>query len=139
MSQHDCIITTEVVTHDQIRAICAKLPGSVEGEERFGFGVPRKGKIKGYCWSWRERVDPKKPKVINDSVLAVMVPNLSTKDMLLASDTVNLFTEPHYNNYPAVLIRLDVISEAEVEELLIEAWKCVAGKDLLTAYATVGE
>ena len=112
-----------MATHDEIRAIFAKLPGTVEGTGRFGFDVEVKGKRKGVAWSWAERVDPKKARVVNDSVLAVLTPNLEAKELLIASDPEKFFTEPHYNGYPAVLVRLEKISAEELEGLIIEAYQ----------------
>ena len=82
--------------------------------------------MKGFVWSWAERVDPKKARVINDAVLAVSVPNLAAKEMLLESDHEKFFTEPHYNGYPAILVRLELIEPSELENLIIEAWRCKA-------------
>ena len=124
-----------MATQEDVRRICKKLPGAVEGKERFGFSVPVKGQLKGFCWSWAERVDPKKARVINESVLAVLVPNLTTKDLLLDSGQPALFTEPHYNGYPAVLVRLAGIEVSELEDLLVEAWRSKAPKELLQRYA----
>ncbi len=115
-----------MATQDDVRKICAKLPGAVEGEGRFGFSVEVKGKMKGFVWSWAERIDPKKARVPNDSVLAVLVPSLSVKEVILASDEKKFFTEPHYNGFPAVLVRLAAIKPRELEDLIIEAWKCKA-------------
>lgn len=123
-----------MVTHDDIRQICSQLPGSVEGNQRFGFEVPVKGKLKGYAWSWAERVDPKKARVINDSVLAIRTPGLTAKEVILASDQVKFFTEPHYNGYPAVLVRLSEVDKEEIENLLIEGWKSIAPKELLADF-----
>lgn len=120
--------------HDDIRKICARLPGAVEGNERFGYSVPNKGKHKGFLWSWAERVDPKKARVINDDVLAIIVPNLVAKEAILASDPEKYFTEPHYNGYPAVLVRLAAIEPEELEDLIVEAWRCKAPKELLDHY-----
>lgn len=120
-----------MTTLDQVRAIGTTLPGSTEGTERFGFGVEVKGKQRGYCWSWLERVDPKRARVVNERVLAVRVPGLAAKELLLNSDPRCLFTEPHYNGYPAVLVRLDAIDPAELEPLLVEAWKTVAPRHLV--------
>lgn len=93
-----------------------------------------KGKPKGFCWSWAERVDPKKARVINDDVLAILVPSLTVKDLLLGSGHPALFTEPHYNGYPAVLVRLKAIGVDELEGLLVEAWTCKAPKDVVLKY-----
>ena len=45
------------------------------------------------------------------------------------------FTTPHFDGYPAVLARLDAISEEELEELVVEAWLCRAPKRLADRYA----
>lgn len=125
-----------MTTLNDIRAICGKLPGAVEGEgEQFSFGVMVKGKHKGFCWSWRERIDPKKPRVINESVLAVRVPSLSAKDVILASGAAGVFTEPHYENYPAILIRLDEMAREDLEGYLEEAWQCTAPRSLTSGHA----
>lgn len=92
--------------------------------------VDVKGKAKGFVWTWRERIDPKRARVLNDSVLAVSVPNLAAKEVLLASDQNVFFTEPHYNGYPAVLVRLERVALGELEDLILEAWRCKAPKSL---------
>lgn len=104
-------------------------------EEQFGLAVPVKGKPKGFVWAWRERVHPKKARVINPGVMAVVVPNLTAKEVILGSfDPSVVFTEPHYNNYPAVLVRLETIDVESLSELVIEAWRCKAPKALVDAY-----
>jgi len=120
-----------MATQDDVRRIAAKLPGAVEGEDRFGFSVPVKGKYKGFCWSWAERVDPKKARVINDGVLAISTPNLAAKDLLMSSSPDRFIDDPHYNGYPAVIVRLSDWEPDELEDLLIEAWRSKAPKELL--------
>ncbi len=110
------------------------LPGVSEGDERFGFSVMVKGKAKGFCWSWTERVEPKKPKVVNDSVLAIMVPGLQTKEILEGSGSEVYALDPHYNGFPAVLVRLANIDKEELEDLLIEAWRCKAPKQAVKEF-----
>lgn len=123
-----------MATQDDVRRICAKLPGATEGQGQFGFSVEVKGKYKGFLWSWSERVHPKKARVINDSVLAIIVPNLTAKEVLLESDSEKFFTEPHYNGFPAVLVRLAAIEPHELEDLIIEAWRAKAPPALLKEY-----
>ena len=53
------------------------------------------------------------------------------KRVLIASDPAKFFTEPHYNGYPAVLVRLDAIDEDELTELLTDAWRAAAPRRLL--------
>ena len=85
-------------------------------------------------WSWAERVDPKKARIPNNGVLAIVVPSLSVKDVILASDSEKYFTEPHYNGFPAVLVRLSAIKRAELQDLITEAWKCKAPKASVKEY-----
>lgn len=127
-----------MATQDDVRKICAKLPEVIEGDERFGFGVLVKGKVKGFCWSWAERVDPKKARVINDEVLAICTPNLAVRDLLMASEPERYIVDPHYRNYPAVLVPLANFTVPELEDLLIEAWKTKAPKGLLKLLAPQG-
>lgn len=51
-------------------------------------------------------------------------------DFLLALDPVKFFTEPHYNGFPAVLVRLPAVTARELRPLIAEAWRCPAPKDL---------
>lgn len=101
----------------------ARLPGTILSEpgERFAISVMVKGKPKGIAWTWMERAEPKKAKVENLGVLAIRTPSVMARDLLIESDPVVFFTEPHYANYPAVLVRLDKIGAEELEALLLEA------------------
>lgn len=78
-----------------------------------------------------ERVEPKKPRVPCLEALAVRVANAQEKEILLASDDRKFFTEPHYNGYPAVLVRLSEVDVDELRELLTDAWRTRASKKLL--------
>ena len=72
-------------------------------------------------------------------VLMVGVGDLGEKEAVLASDPRAYFTVPHYDGYPAVLVRLAEADETEVRELLVEAWMRAAPKRALRAYEeTVG-
>ncbi len=52
----------------------------------------------------------------------------------LADDADVYFTTPHFDGYPAILVRLDRIALPELEELLVEAWLSRAPKRLATEY-----
>ena len=67
----------------------------------------------------------------NPKVLAVRVADEGEKLALIASDPEKFFTEPHYNGYPAVLVRLEAIDEDELTELLTDAWRLSAPRRLL--------
>lgn len=113
------------------RQIGLSLPGT-DGDD--GFGVLNKGKHKGFAWTWKERIDPKKARVENRDVLAIRTASLDEKEGILASDPEKFFTEPHYNNYPAVLVRLAKVDVDELRELLTDGWRCMAPKELVRRF-----
>ena len=122
-----------MATQNHVRRIALSFPGASEDPTHFAFGVLNGPKVKGFVWSWKERIDPKKARIPSKDVVAVRVANLADKDFILQSDTTKFFTEPHYNGYPAVMVRLKEISAAELRPLLEEAWRCVAPKALLAS------
>jgi hypothetical protein len=119
---------------DDVRRIALALPDTSEGEDHFGFSVRNKGKDRGFAWVWMERVHPRKARVPKPDVLAVRVANEGEKQELLASDSEKFFTEPHYNGYPAVLVRLPNVPVDELEELLTDAWRCQAPRQLVREF-----
>ena len=112
------------------------LPATEEESPRFAFSVRNRGKLKGYAWVWMERLAPKKPRVPNPAVLAVRVANLAEREQLLSADPAKFFTEPHYEGFPAVLVRLAAVSIADLKVLLLEAWRCQAPVDLIRSIGT---
>jgi hypothetical protein len=123
-----------VADQSDVRRVALSLPGTSEAEDRFAFSVENKGKQKGFAWVWAERVEPKKPRVPRPDVLAVRVADQHEKQALLAADDAKFFTEPHYNGFPAVLVRLPAIGAGELAELITDAWRCQAPRDLVDAF-----
>lgn len=117
-----------MATQADVRRIARSLPGVEEVEGRFAFALRVKGKQKGFVWVWMERIHPKKPRVPQPKVLAVRTANLYDKDFLIASNPAAFFTEPHYDGFPAVLVRLAEISVRELRPLIAEAWQTQAPK-----------
>ena len=115
---------------EDVRRIALSLPGASEAGDRFAFSVLNKGRQKGFAWVWMEHVEPKKPRVQNPAVLAIRVANDLEKEVLLRSDDRKFFSEPHYNGFPAVLVRLAAIDVGELEELVTNAWLCQAPRAL---------
>jgi hypothetical protein len=117
-----------------VRRIALSLPETTEGKDHFAFSVRNRGKEKGFAWVWMERDEPKKPRVAQPAVIAVRVENLAEKEMLLAADEEKFFTEPHYNGFPAVLVRLAAIDVDELEEVLTDGWRCQAPRALVKSF-----
>ena len=123
-----------VADQDDVRRIALSLPETVEEEDRFAFSVRNGGKRTGFAWVWLERIELGKARAPNAEVIAVRVADQAEKQALLASDPTKFFTEPHYNGYPAVLVRLAAIGADELEELITDAWRCQAPRALVTAF-----
>ena len=123
-------------TPADVRRVTRALPEVVESGEHLDFSVLHKGKAKGFCWTWRERIEPKKPRVANPDVLVVRVADQGMKERLLASNRAAFFTEPHYHGFPAALVRQGAIRGLSFKELLIEAWACMAPPALVDEFAT---
>jgi hypothetical protein len=127
-----------MASQDDVRRLALALPEAVEEDGRFAFAVPNRGKLKGFAWVWQERVEPKKPRVPNPEVLAVRVAGAGEKEELLAAEPDVFFTEPHYNGFPAVLVRLAAIEVDELAELLTDAWRCQAPRALVRVFDAGG-
>jgi hypothetical protein len=121
-----------------VRRIALALPETSEAEDRFAFSVANKGKQKGFVWAWNERVEAKKPRVPRSDVVAIRVVDGHDKEALLSCDQRKFFTEPHYNGFPAVLVRLPLIDADELEELIFDAWRCQAPRELVETFLATG-
>jgi hypothetical protein len=119
-----------VVDLNEVERMALALPETRAGFNESGqFYAEVAGK--GFAWTWMERVAPKKPRVPRLDALAVRVKNLDVKDMLLSADEQVFFTEPHYNGFLAVLVRLNEIAPEDLRDLLIEGWRTRAPKRLV--------
>ena len=119
-----------MATQADVRRLALALPATEQPPGRFAFSVRNKRKLKAFVWVWMERVAPKKPRVPNHGVIAVRVASQAEKDRLLAADPQKFFTEPHYDGFPAVLVRLSAVTVRDLRPLLAAAWRCQAPADL---------
>ena len=119
-----------MATRSDVRRIALSLPEAEENPDRFAFSVRHKDKLKGFVLVWMERVDPKKARVPQPKVIAIRTASLDDKEFLLGLDSDKFFTEPHYNGFPAVLVRLAAVTAGELRPLIREAWRSQAPKGL---------
>lgn len=84
----------------------------------------------------RDALDPVTGERLDD-VLMFRVADLGVKELLLADDRGLYFTTPHFDNYPAILLRipdLARIDRDELEGLVVEAWLTRAQKRVAKAW-----
>jgi hypothetical protein len=67
-------------------------------------------------------------------ILGARVEHLVAKDAMIASDPDVFFTTPHFDGYPSVLVRLERIEAADLDEVIVEAWLARAPPRLVKAY-----
>ena len=103
------------MTPAEVRAVAVGLPGVEDGstDERLGFGFSGKG----LAWTFMQRDTLRQKRWPNLDVLAVSC-SLEDKAMRLEAAPDIFFTDPHYNGYPAVLVRLPVIEADHMADLL---------------------
>jgi len=52
----------------------------------------------------------------------VRVEDLGEKEAVLAAGHKGVFTIPHFDGYPAVLVQLKVVGKRVLRELLLDGW-----------------
>ncbi|BBX44365.1 MmcQ/YjbR family DNA-binding protein [Mycobacterium cookii] len=67
-------------------------------------------------------------------ILGVRVSDEGVKFALIADEPDVYFTTPHFDGYPAVLVRLAEIGEPELRELIVDAWLAQAPKRLVQEF-----
>jgi hypothetical protein len=115
-----------MASFDDVRRISGMLPGATEADD----GAWRvAGKL--FAWPWLERSTPGRPRVANPNVLVVRVADELEKQSLIQLDPNVFFTEPHYDGYAAVLVRLAPVDTELLERLLTDSWRLRAPRALL--------
>ena len=104
---------------EDVRVIASSLPGVVEIEsDGFDFRVGGRG----FVWSYPERL-PGKPRVIRTDIAVLFVGDEAEKQALLKGEPDKFFTVDGYQNWPLVMLRLDRVHLARLEELITDAWR----------------
>jgi hypothetical protein len=124
-----------VATWDDVRRLALALPESGERLSR----ELRQWRVKDKLFVWERPLRRSDLEALGDDapdgpILGVRVEHLGAKEALLADDPAVFFTTPHFEGYPAVLVRLDRIGLEDLDEVIVEAWLARAPKRLAKAY-----
>ena len=124
-----------MATWDDVRRIALSLPETSEQPSR---GLPQwRVKDKGFVWERplrRADLEVLGDQAPNGPILGARVEHLVAKEALLADDPSIYFTTPHFDGYPAILVRLDRIGLEDLHELIVEAWLARAPARLAKTY-----
>lgn len=69
----------------------------------------------------------------SDGGLMVMC-SLEEKEALLASGHGAFYTTPHYDGHASVIVDLEKVDAAELEEMIFEAWRATVSKTVRKKY-----
>ena len=99
---------------------------------------------KMFCIHRRRRADAVDPVTGErlDDVLIFRVDGPEAKELMLADPRGVFFTSPHFDGYPAVLVRipqLEQLDREELRDLVVEAWMTRAHKRLARAWLAENE
>jgi hypothetical protein len=124
-----------VATWDDVRRIALELP---ETREEVSRDLRHwRVKDKGFVWERplrRADLEALGEAAPDGPILGARVEHLVAKEALLADDASVFFTTPHFDGYPAVLVRLEQIGLDDLREVIVEAWLARAPKRLAEAY-----
>ena len=126
-----------VADQEDVRRIALSLPESEERVSR----EKRQWRVKQKLFVWERPLRAKEALELGEAapaadapILGARVEHPGAKQALLEDDPRVYFTTSHFEGYPAILIRLDPIAPAELEEAIVEAWLARAPKRLADAF-----
>ena len=117
-----------MATWEEVRRIVSDLPETTEASARHW-------RVRKKLIAWERPL--RKPDhaalgadAPDGDILGARVADEGVKFALIADDPGVFFTTPHFDGYPAVLVRLAEIGMPELQELLTEGWLAQAPKTL---------
>jgi hypothetical protein len=111
---------------DDVRRVALALP-DVEEIDSDGFDFRVGGK--GFVWSYPERL-PGQRRVIRTDIAVLFVGDEAEKQALLLGEPEVFFTAPGYDGWPLVMLRLAEVDIERLTELVTDAWRMRAPRDL---------
>ena len=124
-----------MATLDDVGRIALALPETSERVSR----ERRQWRVKEKLFVWERPLRRSDLEALGDEapsgpILGARVEHMVAKEALLANDEGVFFTTPHFDGYPAILVRLDQIAVEGLDEVIVEAWLARAPKRLAKRY-----
>ena len=125
---------------DDVRALALALPGTTEQVDGHRGGASWRTKAGAFVW---ERGPSKADLAALDAldrawpegvVVGMRTDGLDEKQALIETNPDVFFTIPHFDGYPAVLVRLDAVDPEQLREVLTDAWLLRAPRRVITAW-----
>jgi hypothetical protein len=124
-----------MATWSQVARLALALP---ETDERLS-RERRQWRVREKLFVWERPLRPKEVAELGSlapggPVLGARVEHLGAREALLADEPDVFFTTSHFTGHPAVLVRLDRVSRALLEEIVTEAWLARAPAKLVDRF-----
>ena len=125
-----------MATWKDVNRLALALPDAEEGTT---YGGNRAWTVRKKLFLWERPLRKRDLEALGDAapdgpILGARVEHLIAKEALLADESGVFFTTPHFDGYPAVLIRLPEIDLDLLEEVATEAWLARAPKRLVREF-----
>ena len=125
-----------MATWKDVSRLALALPDAEEGAT---YGGNRAWTVRKKMFVWERPLRKSDLEALGDAapdgpILGARVEHLIAKGALLADEAGVFFTTPHFDGYPAVLIRLPEIDLDLLEEVVTEAWLARAPKRLVREF-----
>ncbi len=114
-----------MASEDDLRRLALALPGVVAQEQQGHLHYMIEGK--GIAWPYLARETPKAKRTPQPGKFAIRC-SIEEKEMLIETAPEVYFDDDHYRGFPAVLVRLEAISEAELAARLARGREIQAPK-----------
>jgi len=124
------------VDYDDVDRMVSALPGVTIGEKWHH----RHWLVEGQGFVWERpfsKADLRRfgeNQVPGGPILGIATEDLHDKEGLLGAGITGVFTIAHFDNYPAVLVDLGVVSEADLRQLIVDAWLTKAPEAVARSY-----
>jgi hypothetical protein len=125
-----------VATWRDVRRIALAMPGTVEERSKSGQCT---WLVNDKFFVWERPLRKSDIAALGAAaptgpILGVRTSDLEMKEALLLSRPSVFFTTPHFDGYPAVLVRLGKIASAMLKDVVVEAWLATAPKRVAAAF-----
>ncbi len=127
-----------MASFDDVRRIALSLP---ETTEAVSWGNAHwRVKNKGFVWerplnqSDLVALEALGEAAPEGALLGLRIADIGVREAMIADDPTIFSTIPHFDDFPAILVRLDQIDVPALEELIVEAWLDRAPKKLAQQY-----
>ena len=124
-----------MATWDDVQRLALAMPEATERVSR----DMRQWCVKDKLFVWERPLRKTDLRALGDAapegpILGARVEHLGAKEALLQGDEGVFFTTPHFDGYPAILLKLEPAPLDLLEEIVVEAWLARAPKRLVKAY-----